>query len=168
MQLPISDEMEMLHTHEHRIFAVIKFPFDAVRLVFSHPVVLYVTHRVLRYQWQSSGIVSYLDPQDRYSFAVSNLLPGTNMKSGLLMSWISLLLQELLIRPSRLIRFLQFRAYPQPFVTAADHVMFPRCEKKKRVRSLAFQSVKPSVICAQLFFVGKKFEIEGREREREK
>ena len=72
MQLPISDEMEMLHTPEHCNFAVIKFPFDAVRLVFSHPVILYVTYRVLRYQWQSSGIVSYLDPQDRYSFAVSN------------------------------------------------------------------------------------------------
>ena len=40
------------------------------------------------------------------------LLPGTNMQNGLLMSLISLLLQEFWIRPSRLITFLQFRAYP--------------------------------------------------------
>ena len=40
--------------------------------------------------------------------------------------------------------------------------------REKEASAIAFQSVKPSVSCAQLFFVGKKFEIEGREREKEK
>ena len=72
MQLNPSDEVPMVPTRTRRVFAVIKFPFDAVRMLAMHHSLLYVTYRILRYQWNCAGVVSYLEAHDRYSLAVTN------------------------------------------------------------------------------------------------
>ena len=72
MQSYSQDEMLTVSTTTRRAFSVIKFPFDANRLVLLHQFFLSTLYRVFRYQWNTHGIVSFLDNRDRYSIALAN------------------------------------------------------------------------------------------------